>query len=95
VFEESSGNVFLDIGFSEAEAVNLLARSELTYQLQQIIKARGWTQEEAAKFLGVKQPRISDLINRRIEKFTIDMLMTWLCKLGKDVSVLVKDKEVA
>ncbi|HEY9784848.1 MAG TPA: helix-turn-helix transcriptional regulator [Candidatus Obscuribacterales bacterium] len=93
--EEGSGNVYVDLGFSEGEAVNLLVRSELTQKIQEIIKENRWTQEEAAKLLGVSQPRISDLMNRRIEKFTVDMLMKWLCKLGKEVTVFVKDKDVA
>ena len=55
------------------------------------IKQKGWTQADAAQFLGVGQPRISDVVQGRVERFSVDMLMTWLTKLGKDVSVSVRD----
>ena len=70
-----SDNIFWDTGFPPAEAINLLARSNLMSHLQREIEARGLTQEETAKVLGVRQPRISDLVNDRLEKFTVDMLM--------------------
>ena len=95
ILEKSSGNVFLDIGFPEDEAINLSARVNLMIQIETIIETYGWTQTQAAKYLKVKQPRISDLINRKTEKFTIDMLMKWLHKLGKEVTIEVKNSEVA
>jgi predicted XRE-type DNA-binding protein len=51
------------------------------------IQRRGWTQQQAATFFGVNQPRISDLVKGRIERFTVDMLVNWLEKLGKDVAL--------
>lgn len=68
----------------------MVARSELVLLVAQEIKERGWTQQQAASFFGVTQPRISDLVNGRIEKFTVDTLMNWLEMLGKDVSVAVR-----
>jgi len=94
-FVEGSDNVFRDLGFSEAEAVNLLARSELMMAIEKAIKERGLTQTEAARLLGVGQPRLSDLYKGKIERFTIDMLMKWLSKLGKQVTIKVEDQEVA
>lgn len=75
---------------SAEKANHLIARGELIEAIAQAIAERGWTQTEAARVLGVAQPRISDLINGRTEKFTVDMLMIWLEKLGKDVSLSVK-----
>jgi predicted XRE-type DNA-binding protein len=72
------------------QAANMVARSELVLLVAHEIKQRGWTQQQAASFFGVSQPRISDLVNGRIEKFTVDMLMNWLEQLGKDVSVAVR-----
>jgi predicted XRE-type DNA-binding protein len=46
------------------------------------IKARGWTQKAAAKYLGVSQPRLSNLQNGKISKFSAVMLMEILSKLG-------------
>jgi predicted XRE-type DNA-binding protein len=72
------------------QAANMVARSELMLLIAQEIKDRSWTQQQAASFFGVNQPRISDLVNGRLDKFTVDMLMNWLEKLGKDVSVAVR-----
>jgi predicted XRE-type DNA-binding protein len=94
-FVEGSDNIFRDLGFSDAEAVNLLARSELMMAIEKTIKERGLSQTEAAKLLGVGQPRLSDLYNGKIERFTVDMLMKWLAKLGKNVTVKVEGQDVA
>ena len=94
-FLEGSDNVFRDLGFPEAEAVNLMARSQLMMTIEETIKRRRLTQKEAAKILGVGQPRVSDLYNGKIDRFTVDMLMQWLVKLGKDVKITVKDLKVA
>jgi predicted XRE-type DNA-binding protein len=44
------------------EAVNIVARLQLMMQIENIIKERGWTQEQAAKILGLRQPRVSELM---------------------------------
>jgi len=94
-FLEGSNNIYRDLGFPEAEAVNLLARAELMMTIEKTIKEKGLTQSTAAKLLGVSQPRLSDLYKGKLEKFTIDMLMKWLSKLGKHVTIKVEDRGVA
>jgi predicted XRE-type DNA-binding protein len=93
-FVESCGNVFKDLGFSDDEAANLLVRSDLMLLVKNIIRERGWTQQEAAVKLGVHQPRVSDLFQGRIGNFSVDTLMSWLHKLGKEVTISIKDKDV-
>jgi len=61
--ERGSGNVFSDLGFSEAEAENLLLRSQLMSEICDI--ANGLTQAQAAKRLGVSQPSPSSRIRPR------------------------------
>ena len=90
VFEEGSGNVFVDLGFPEHESVNLAARAKLMMQIEDIIKERGWTQKEAAKILGIGQSRVSELMTTRVDKFTIDMLMKFLDRLGRRVDFTVR-----
>lgn len=92
---ESCGNVYRDLGFSDDEAANLLVRSELMLMVKDLIRERGWTQQEAAVQLGVHQPRVSDLFQGRISNFSVDTLMSWLHKLGKEVTISVKVREVA
>jgi predicted XRE-type DNA-binding protein len=90
--QESSGNVFSDLGYTEAESVNIVARLQLMLQIEDIIKDRGWTQEQAAKILGLRQPRVSELLSSRSDKFTVDMLMKLLDRLGKKVVLTVENK---
>lgn len=93
--EEGSANVFVDLGFSEQEAANLVLRCQLMDVIEKIITGNGWTQREAAKRLSVHQPRVSDLIQGHVDLFSVDMLIEWLDKLGKKISLSVADKEVA
>ena len=92
---KSSGNVFVDLGYSEQEAANLVLRCELMDAVEQIIKENGWTQQEAAQRLDVHQPRISDLFQGHMDLFSTDTLIEWLDKLGKEVHLTLKDKAVA
>jgi predicted XRE-type DNA-binding protein len=78
----STGNVFRDLGFPRDESEHLIVRSELMLSLQDAIAARGLKQTEAAKLLGVAQPRVSDLMRGRIDLFSIDTLIDMLAKLG-------------
>lgn len=57
-------------------------RSNMMNAIADLIEAKEWTQEEAAEHLCVSQPRISNLKNGKISKFSVDMLMGMLCKLG-------------
>ena len=82
----SSGNVFADVGFPRREAAHLLVRSDLMLQLRRTLEQRGLTQKAAAMVLDVTQPRISDLMRGRIERFSIDTLVDMLTQLGLEVS---------
>ena len=95
ICKESSGNVFVDLGFSEHEAANLVLRCELMDAVEKLIKKNGWTQGTAARKLDVHQPRISDLFQGHIDLFSTDTLIEWLDKLGKKVHFTVKDKAAA
>lgn len=78
----SSGDVFRDLGFSGDEAEYLQLRAELMVNLQKVITARGLKQAEAAALLGVTQPRVSDVMRGRIDRFSIDTLIDMLARLG-------------
>jgi len=78
----SSGNVFVDLGFDEAEAHVMALRAELMLRLSQELKAKGWTQAQAAKRLGVTQPRVSKLNKGAWQDFSLDMLLTLAGRAG-------------
>jgi predicted XRE-type DNA-binding protein len=85
----SSGNVFSDLGFAGEEAEHLKVRADLLIQIQKVFEARGLKQAEAAKLLGVTQPRVSDLIRGRLDLFSVDSLIDMLAKLGVRVRLVV------
>lgn len=57
-------------------------KADLTIMIRDIIEQQGWTQKEATERLGVSQPRVSDIVNGKIDKFTLDVLFSMLNKLG-------------
>ena len=79
---KSSGNVFADLGFDDAEACVMALRVELMVQLRKQLTDEGLTQAEAAKKLGVTQPRISALLKGAWKEFSIDMLLTLAARAG-------------
>ena len=85
-------NVFEDLGFEVEESVNLKIRADLMLDLRSYIQKQGWTQKEAAEFLGETQPRISNLMSGEISRFSVDKLINLLGKVGMDVKVEVVSK---
>jgi predicted XRE-type DNA-binding protein len=88
----SSGNVFRDLGFSATEAENLRLRSELMIALSNVIESRRLTQVQAASLLGVSQPRISDLVRGKIDRFSLDTLVAMLGHAGVHVRLVLPRK---
>lgn len=84
---KSSGNVYIDLGFTPEEAAILAMRSELMCRLEILIRDKQWTQAEAAQVLGISQSRVSDLIRGKFEKFSLDMLITLATRAGKKVEL--------
>jgi len=84
---KSSGNVFLDLGFSPEEATILAMRAQLMGELRIKIRDEEWTQAEAAQVLGISQSRVSDLVRGKFEKFSLDMLITLATRAGKKVQL--------
>ena len=87
--QKSSGNVFTDLGFGPEEAEHLRIRADLMIAVRKVIKSRKLTQGQAAKFFGVTQPRISNLVRGRIELFSIDTLVDMLAAAGLRVKLTV------
>jgi len=84
---KSSGNVFLDLGFSAEEAQVLAMRAKLMSDLRLYIQNKKLTQLQAAEKLGISQSRVSDLVRGKWEKFSLEMLITLEGRLGRKVSV--------
>ena len=90
--QKSSGNVFRDLGFSREEAEHLKIRSDLMIRLTRFIKAKELTQAQAARLLHVTQPRISDLVRGKIDRFSVDSLIEMLGRTGARIAIVVKPR---
>ena len=83
----SSGNIFIDLGYSPDEAAILQMRADLMADLRKWIKAKRLTQAKAAETLGVSQSRVSDLIRGKWERFSLEMLITLATRAGMHVTL--------
>ena len=83
----SSGNVFIDLGYSPDEAAILQMRADLMADLRKFIKTKKLTQARAAEILGVSQSRVSDLIRGKWERFSLEMLITLATRAGMHVTL--------
>ena len=86
----SSGNVFLDRGFSKVEAENLRLRSLLMRQIDAYYQESGMTQAAAAKALGLARTRLNALLKGRLSQFSLDALVNIASKAGMNVRLIVK-----
>jgi len=94
-------NIFLELGFSADEARRLQAASrkqindtsllkqQLMDELSTWIAEHHLKQAEAAQILMVSRPRVSDVVNRKTAKFSIDTLVEMLSRVGKPVRLAV------
>ena len=76
-------SVFDALADTPQEAANLRARAQLARQINDAIRGMGWTQAVAASQCGVTQPRINDLMNGRISRFSLDALVNIASALGE------------
>ena len=83
-------NVFEDLGFQTGDADNFRIRATLMVALSQVIAERELTQQAAADLFGVTQPRVSDLVRGKIERFSIDTLVNMLSAADLHVDVHVE-----
>ncbi len=84
---ESTGNIFLDLGFPPHEAAVMLLRSELAEGLRQWIESEHLSQTQAAKRLGIAQPRLSEIVRGKIDLMSLDYLVGLCAKAGVSVQV--------
>lgn len=82
-----TNNVFMDLGFPPHEAAVMLLRCELAEALRKWMEREAITQAEAAKRLGVVQPRISEIARNKVDKLSLDYLVGLCAKAGVSVAV--------
>jgi predicted XRE-type DNA-binding protein len=77
------------------ESANLRVRSQLMRAINRVVKGWELPQTEAAKRLGISQPRLNDLLKGKIDKFSLDALVNMLAGANLSIAVEVKESELA
>ena len=85
-----TGNVFADLGFPDA--AERQAKLRLAYALNQVLAERKLSQAEAAKALGVTQPKVSALHHYKLAGFSVERLMNLLTALDQDIEIVIRRK---
>lgn len=88
VCEESSGNIFADLGLPNAE--ELLLKAQIVCEISDVMKRRRLTQSKVAALTGTAQPDLSNLLRGRFEGFSVERLMLMLTGLGRNVEITVR-----
>lgn len=88
-----SENIFADLAIENPEEYQLKAR--LASLIYDVIEERGWTQKEAAKALGVKQPDVSNITRGLLDHFSVERLMHFISRLEHRVTITVQEEEKA
>ena len=86
--ENSSGNVFADIGLPNAG--EHLVKARLVFKIDALMRERGMKQVQAADLFGVKQPDVSKMLRGDFRQFSVERLLRFLVALGQDVEIVVK-----
>ena len=89
--DERFSSVWDAIEATPAEAANLRLRSALMIALKEQIERQGWTKGEAAHRLGVTQPRVSDLMRGKIDRFGLDTLVNMAVTAGLQVELRIAE----
>ncbi len=95
----AGANIFAELGFGEDEAKELQAQAQaqiaaahalkvqLMHELTQWMTTHQFKQAEAARILGVSRPRVSDMVNLKTGKFTLDTLIEMVHLTGRRVQL--------
>jgi len=86
--EIGSGNVFSDVGLPDADKLKI--KSGLVIEITKAVHKLGLTQEEAARRMGISQPKVSGMLRGDFANLSERKLMDCLNRLGYDIEIKVK-----
>lgn len=86
--QRSSGNVFADLGLADAEKLKI--KTGLVVEIRKAMRALGLTQQEAAKRMGIPQPKVSGMMHGDFTNLSERKLMDCLNRLGYDIEIKVR-----
>jgi len=84
---EEGMNFYADLGFKDAE--QMLVKAQLVVKIAQILRERGWSQQQAAKVLGLTQPKLSKMLRGQFRGISEMKMMDCLIRLGRPVRIVV------
>jgi len=85
--EESTGNVYSDLGGADAE--EMLIKAQLATKIGEIITGRKWSQQQAAKVLGMTQPKLSKMLRGQFRGISEAKMLDCLARLGRDIKIVI------
>jgi predicted XRE-type DNA-binding protein len=83
-----SDNVFTDLGLADADKLKI--KTGLVLEIRKAMRTRGLTQQEAAKRMGISQPKVSDMMRGDFTNLSERKLMDCLTRLGYDIEIKVR-----
>ena len=86
--QRSSGNVFADLGLPDADKLKI--KSGLVIEIRKAMRQQELTQQEAAKRMGITQPKVSDMMHGDFSNLSERKLMDCLNRLGYDIEIKVR-----
>ena len=75
------------LGFPDAE--EMLVKANLVIKIAEILRERGWSQQQAAKVLGLTQPKLSKMLRGQFRGISEMKMMDCLVRLGRAVKIVV------
>ena len=80
-------NVYAQLGFSDAD--EMLVKAQLVSEIGEILRKRKWSQQQAAKVLGLTQPKLSKMLRGQFRGISEMKMMDCLVRLGRPVKIVV------
>ncbi len=92
-FETGSDNIFADLGLPNAET--LLLKAQIVSEIYRLVTERKLTQTAAGKKIGISQPEVSRLFRGHFDEYSVERLMEFLLRLGREVEIVVRPRKSA
>ena len=84
---EEGMNIYAELGFKDAD--EMLVKAQLVVKIAEILRKRGWSQQQAAKVLGLTQPKLSKMLRGQFRGISEMKMMDCLVRLGRPVKIVV------
>lgn len=86
---QTFANIWDALADTPEEAANLRLRGDLAMAIREAVDRWGQTQAQAARRLGVTQPRLNDLLRGRLDRFSLDALIALAERAGLAVEMRI------